>query len=351
MRRMVKSLVLTAVFVLVHAGCTNAQMATAPNGERYLNKPFVDDFDGTQVNPVTWMVATWSEHGGQCGKERCFVQDGNLVMQFINDSSEGFLSSAIQTRLEYFYGKWEYRAKCSSVPGVLNSFYTIDWDNTAGGTSTKQEIDIEFLTKSFSGSNGQVHYALHASGKTSWDTRPDVSLGFNPSADFHTYGFDITPEYISWFADSTEKRRYTYAGNPIAITAPYQLKLNFWSAVSWIGGPPPANVVCEYLIDWIKFTPYDTTGLYDKGRPGPVDRDRVSFLQDGIFNYYLARGSEVVLDLFSVSGGHIDRIKRTHPAAGAYRIDLRTIIGAPGVFITTLVTNNGEATSKWVMTK
>ncbi|MBD3390469.1 MAG: family 16 glycosylhydrolase [Chitinivibrionales bacterium] len=74
-----------------------------------------------------WIVATWSEHGGQTGTERCFVQDGLLHMQFINSSTDGFLGSAIQTRDEYLFGTWEMRAKPSDVPGVLNSLYTIDW--------------------------------------------------------------------------------------------------------------------------------------------------------------------------------------------------------------------------------
>jgi len=24
----------------------------------------------------------------------------------------------------------------------------------------------------------------------------------------------------------------------------------------WVGGPPAANTVCKYYIDWIQFTPY-----------------------------------------------------------------------------------------------
>lgn len=231
----------------------------APNGESYVNSPFFDDFDGDTLNSTTWLVATWKEHGGQTGRDRCFVEDGILHLHFINSSSDGFLSSALQTRQEFLYGKWEMRAKPSSVSGVLNSFYTIDWDNTAldgsGSDGTKQEIDIEFLTKSFDGSGGEVHLALHEHGKTSWDTRPDIDLGFNPSADFHVYGFDITPEYIEWFADDRVLYRYEYDGNPISITAPYALKLNTWSAQRWIEGPPEPDVVCDYQIDWIKFTP------------------------------------------------------------------------------------------------
>lgn len=246
--------------IVIIACPIRASAAVAPNGEVYVDEPFFEDFSGPSVNTQVWHVATWAEHGGQTGIERCFVDDGMLHMHFINSSTHGYLSSAIQTRSEFLYGNWEFRAKPSGVPGVLNSFYTIDWNNTADPSSasngTKEEIDIEFLTKSFVGESGQVHLALHASGKTSWDTRPDLDLGFNPSAGFHVYGFRITPSFIDWTVDGTPLHRYTYEGNPIAITSPYQLKLNVWSAVNWIGGPPALDVVADYQIDWIRFTPF-----------------------------------------------------------------------------------------------
>ena len=180
-------------------------------------------------------------------------------MIFINDSTitDYYLSAAIQTRQEFYYGRWEARLKPSHVPGVLNSMYTIDWDNTATGSAgTRQEIDIEFLTHSFADDSGEVHFAVHATGLPSWDTNPDIPLDFNPSDDFHVWGFDITPEHIQWFVDDQVLLTYEYSENDITINAPYLLKFNFWSAVNWINGPPEPDVECLYLIDWVRFTPY-----------------------------------------------------------------------------------------------
>ncbi|MBN2440632.1 MAG: hypothetical protein JXJ04_04785, partial [Spirochaetales bacterium] len=58
------------------------------------------------------------------------------------------------------------------------------------------------------------------------------------------------------FVDDRDLLIFSYSGNPIAITAPYQLKLNVWSSVNRILGPPEEDVACMYLIDWIEFTPY-----------------------------------------------------------------------------------------------
>jgi beta-glucanase (GH16 family) len=188
-------------------------------------------------------------------------------MIFVNDPEDGFLSAAVQTRDEFLYGRWEARLKPSSVPGVLNSMYTIDWNNTVDNSSTsdgtKEEIDIEFLTFAFGNDTGSVHFAVHAEDKESFQTNPDVPLSFNPSEDFHVWGFEITPEKIEWFVDSTILQTYIYSQNDISITSPYQLKFNVWSAEKWINGPPEANVEAVYLIDWIRFTPYTSPVIYD----------------------------------------------------------------------------------------
>ncbi|MCP4674176.1 MAG: glycoside hydrolase family 16 protein [Deltaproteobacteria bacterium] len=222
---------------------------------------FRDDFNGTEVDTGVWQVATWSEHGGQTGTDRCYVEDGNLNMVLINDSSGGILSAAIQTRQEFLYGRWEARIKPSSVPGVLNSLYTIDWDDMStpgsGSDGTKQEIDIEFLTYSFTEGGGEVHFAVHAEGLESMNTNPDIELPFNPSDDFHVWGFEITPERIDWFVDDTVLLTYEYASNPITIDEPYQLKLNVWTSEQWVNGPPEPDVRSTYLIDWIRFIPHE----------------------------------------------------------------------------------------------
>lgn len=322
--------------VIVFAAVMTASAAQAPNGETYIDTPFFEDFEGSSVDNGTWLVATWKEHGGQTGKERCFVGNGLLHMQFINSSTEGFLSSAIQTRDEYLYGRWEMRAKPSDVPGVLNSFYTIDWDNTADNSSTsdgtKQEIDIELLTKSFGADSGEIHFALHAEGKESWGTNPDLELWFNPSEEFHVYGFEVTPDYVEWFVDDSVLYRYEYAGRDISITAPYALKLNTWSAVKWIEGPPPEDVICEYRIDWIRFTPHQTTTVKTMNAQNRISKraviknGRVSFDSEfpapREFIMYNASGRMVLRKDFGAAIGSYD-LKSSNLNSGVHFYTVR----------------------------
>jgi beta-glucanase (GH16 family) len=218
---------------------------------------FEDNFDKDKVDETVWTVGFWKEHAGQLKRENCFTKDGMLNMILKYDSvTKTVLSSALQSKKTFLYGRWEYRAKISSVKKMLCSFYTIDWGEE--GRGSKQEIDIEFLTFCFGQNRGKVHFAIHAAGKSSAGTNPDIELGFNPSDEFHIYGFEITPEKVEWFADQKVLYTYTYSdkGNDIKINSPYMLKLNTRGDSGWVQGPPKKDTDCIYLIDWIKFYPY-----------------------------------------------------------------------------------------------
>ncbi len=217
---------------------------------------FVEDFDS--IDSSIWNVARWKEHGGQTSDARCYAEDGMLKMLFRYDPSQSgvqrYQSSAIQSKTEFLYGRWEARLKPTDVPGVLNSFYTIDWIES--GPRSRQEIDIEFLTYTFNQNSGRVHFAVHEPpNNKDFNTVPAYKLDFNPSDDFHVWGYEITPESIKWFVDDTYLYTYEYEGG-ITIDQPYTIKLNHWSQPGWVNGPPEANVTCTYLIDWIKFYPY-----------------------------------------------------------------------------------------------
>lgn len=239
----------------IASGNEAVRFAVKPTG----NATFIDEFNGTSIDSSKWQVATWNEHGGQTGYERTFVSNGKLNMVFRNDSQKGFLTSALQSKQLFKYGTWKASLKPTSCRGILNSMYTIDWDNPAkpgDGDGSKEEIDIEFLTNSFGNNSGKIHFALHKEGKPSWDTNPDVPLSFNPSDAFRTYGFTVTPEKIEWFVDNESNvlRTYKFSGNPISVDNSYMFKLNVWSQYGqWIGGPPAPDTDCAYQIDWVQF--------------------------------------------------------------------------------------------------
>ncbi len=228
---------------------------------------FIDSFQDGVIDTSVWQIGTWTEHGGRLSRDRVYVQDDMLVMVFEYDTQYYqetglFKSSAIQTRRDDFgYGRWEARLKPTDENGVLPTMYTIDWRD--GGAQTRQEIDFEFVSVNIGDDYSEVHLAVHGADFSSWSTQ--VELPFNPAADFHVWGFDITAERIQWFVDDIVLYEYWYDQQPGRIDAPYMLKFNFWSAYyqpgtsgagNWILGPPVADTEIYYYIDWVRFTPY-----------------------------------------------------------------------------------------------
>src|SRR5690606_22409203 len=98
---------------------------------------------------------------------------------------------------------------------------------------------------------GEVWFAQHAAGKKSKGV--SAPLKFDPSEDFHIWGFEVTPTHIEYFVDDTVLYRYVYAEEDITFDAPYMLKFNVWSQEKWIQGPPKADVETVYEIDWVRF--------------------------------------------------------------------------------------------------
>lgn len=165
----------------------------------------------------------------------------------------------MQSRSEFLYGRWTARLKPSSVPGALNSMFTMDWDDMTtpedDGDGTHQEIDVEFLTYTFGAGAGQVHFAVHRPGHSNHFVE-DVDLDFDPSADFHVWGFDILPDRIEWHVDGRVLAAFVY-DDTVSITGAYEMFFNAWTQESWIHGPPAEDAV--YEVDWVRFQPYDVT--------------------------------------------------------------------------------------------
>jgi beta-glucanase (GH16 family) len=71
------------------------------------------------------------------------------------------------------------------------------------------------------------------------------NLPFNPSAGYHEYRFDWTPEQIIFFADGQLLQEFENTFDGDAPDAPGTLMLNHWSTgnAEWSGGPPAQDAV------------------------------------------------------------------------------------------------------------
>ncbi|TDZ41171.1 putative xyloglucan endotransglucosylase/hydrolase protein 26 [Colletotrichum trifolii] len=114
-----------------------------------------------------------------------------------------------------------------------------------------QEIDMEFLTREFNASNGTYPLNIVLQSRASLDNGYNaqgtgnflkVSLGFNPTTDFHEYRIDYLRDEVVFYADNKAIGRMNGSAVP---TEGGHLILQHWSNGNplWSGGPPKQDAV------------------------------------------------------------------------------------------------------------
>jgi hypothetical protein len=190
------------------------------------------------VGNSKWSISTWSSANRTHSTSNVWVRDGALVMKVDGGTPPGQQTTGaeiVTTKGDFLYGSFRALAKTSAEPGTVNSpiFYYL---------SDTSEIDVEILSQQTA--QHLVNYTIHENNKGA-DTYRLYDAGFDPSADFHEYRFDWTPQGVTYFID----------GNPTGVTlngnTPYQpgaIIVNHWtlSDPGW-GGGPPVNDALMYV--------------------------------------------------------------------------------------------------------
>ncbi len=169
--------------------------------------------------------------------------------------SKDFKGAEYRTKESYLYGRFEVRMKSAQKDGVLSTFFTyfdgLPDDPWAMGKWN--EIDIEILGRYTNDvqfnpiTPNQINHVSH------------VWTDFNPGDDFHTYAFEWTPDYVSWFIDGVEVRKQT-ADHIKTLTRAQKIMLNTWIpqwanwAGDWNQDALPAFTFYDY-VSYSSFTP------------------------------------------------------------------------------------------------
>ncbi|WP_269541881.1 glycoside hydrolase family 16 protein [Cerasicoccus fimbriatus] len=234
---------------------TAPPVATLAEGGFADEPSFVDNFDPGWPNKSAWRVASWEQNGTLMSPERCYVDDSGNLVQTILKGGPPYLGGSLQSAREFGYGRWVARLKPTDVPGALNSMFTKDWDDLTtekpDNDGTGFEIDIELLSYTFGKDKGAVHLAIHAKGFDNY-LSINPTLDFNPSDDYHEWGFDVLPDRIIWHIDGKFLHEWKYTKEVYANEG-YEMFFNSWTMPKWIHGPTQEDA--DYHIDWVKFYP------------------------------------------------------------------------------------------------
>lgn len=180
-----------------------------------------------------------------------------LITLFLINSifivAKEYKGAEYRTKEAFTYGRFEVNMKSCYREGMLSSFFTY-YDE--GGPWN--EIDIEIIGRY----ENDFQMNTITPGQTNHVGR--VPLNFNPHQEFHTYAFEWTPQYVSWFVDGVEVLKQT--GPHIeTLTLPQKIMMNIWNPQqpNWVGTFYPEALPAFAYYDWVSYYSYTPgTGSY-----------------------------------------------------------------------------------------
>ncbi|HEX2866383.1 MAG TPA: family 16 glycosylhydrolase [Ignavibacteriales bacterium] len=173
-------------------------------------------------------------------------------------NAKTYKGAEYRTKESYTYGRFEVRMKSFEKEGMLASFFTYHDNDVA---SNWNEIDLEIMGRY----SNNVQFNTITPGQVN-HVRANY-VPFNPSLDFHTYAFEWTPGYVSWFIDGKEVYRQT--GSHIqSLNKAQKIMMNVWcpAYAGWAGAFSPAFLPAFAFYDFVSYYSYTPgSGSYGSG--------------------------------------------------------------------------------------
>lgn len=229
---------------------------------------FDDEFDGESLDTSKWGYNySWGHshnHAAWCAEENVIVKDGVLTLKGENRQhpdaigKQGtfnnkkydiiYTSGAVNTHHKYnfTYGYFEARLKMPKGKGMWPAWWMLK-------DGWPPEIDmLEILCSKPNMLHVNYHYGPGWNQEKSHEQVPD--LGFDASEDFHTYGFEWTPDYMKYYVDGKQVGHAFTNKTAIAQSTGMYMILNL-AIDGWDGKPDsstvwPAEYQCDYVRVW-----------------------------------------------------------------------------------------------------
>ena len=267
------SLLKFVVGLVLACGVAPAADASAPSRA----PDFADSFDGVALDASKWTDWVASFPGRSSGflfaRDNVSVSNGclRLTARFMRDDEKtvenlrrGFTTYAtayVRAKEKTFYGYYECRAKTMSSK-VCNAFWLYDPLSDQPERKFRvgdfsEEIDMFEIFGSLRDWYGTVHCLktpyLEGVVNGGVEKLPEkyrkIRLAFDPSVDFHTYGFRWTKERLAWFIDGEEvfSRPNDRFHRPLHVTFDCEIMQ------SWVGEPEAKDLPGVYEIDGFRY--------------------------------------------------------------------------------------------------
>ncbi len=220
-----------------------------PDQEQYVST-LHEDFNAYEES--IWSKADWNTsapfYSAWCPDQITFANGiMSIDLEQLDCHGQTHASGEYRTDATYLYGKYTVRMKATDVNGTISSFFTYTGPYETLPTE-HDEIDIEIFGKD--PTTLQVNYWRNGN-----EHPHTVDLGFDASADFHTYAFTWHPDYIRWYVDGVLVHTVTENGLGNNDSLPFhasKIIMNMWPGTGvdgWSGAyvdGAPATAKYDY---------------------------------------------------------------------------------------------------------
>lgn len=235
--------------------------------ERY-KLVFNDDFDGDSLDTTKWGYNySWGHshnHAAWCAEENVIVKDGILTLKGENKQhpdavgKQGtfnnkkydivYTSGAVNThhKFNFDYGYFEARMKMPKGKGMWPAWWMLK-------DGWPPEIDmLEVLCSKPNELHVNFHYG--PAWNEHYSHEQVLNLGYSTSDDYHTYGFEWTPDYMRYYVDGKQVGHDFTNKSAIKEASGMYMILNL-AIDGWDGKPDnstqwPAEFCIDYVRAW-----------------------------------------------------------------------------------------------------
>ncbi len=233
--------------------------------ERY-QLVFSDDFNGDSLDTTKWGYNySWGHshnHAAWCVPENVIVKDGILTLKGENkqhpdaQGKQGtfnnkkydivYTSGAVNTHHKYNfdYGYFEARMKMPKGKGMWPAWWMLK-------DGWPPEIDmLEVLCSKPNELHVNFHYG--PAWNEHYSHEQVLNLGYSTSDDFHTYGFEWTPDYMRYYVDGVQVGHDFTNKSAIKEATGMYMILNL-AIDGWDGKPDSSTQwPAEFCIDYVR---------------------------------------------------------------------------------------------------
>lgn len=169
--------------------------------------------------------------------QNAYLSGGKLVLYSNVDKHIG---AEVMTKTKLSYGKYRASLKLTQTPGTFETFFSYIWPS---GSIVHNEIDVELYK---SGTSTTASFTNHVNYQ---DDYYHYTLPFDPSAAYHTYGYNWYSDRVEYVVDD----KIIWTSHNKVPSEPMYLYLN-----TWVYKNPPSdhgNGLNYEYVDWVTYEP------------------------------------------------------------------------------------------------